>query len=194
MGKLFLLAGYFVIAPLFILFAILYFSYLSFSQSKNSFNSFPLFSQTKTVAYAALPTNQNIFNEEIAQKDGRVEMLRQFFAKYSSPLEPYAKNIVNAAEKYGLDFRLIPSIAMQESNLCKKIPKGSNNCWGFGIYGGKVTKFENYPQAIETVSKTLAHDYKKSGLDTPEEIMKRYTPSSNGSWARGVSHFMDQLQ
>ena len=80
MGKLFLLAAYFAIAPLFVLFAILYFSYLSFNQNKNI--SFPLFSQTKTVAYAALPTNQNIFNEEIAQVDGRVEMLRQFLTMF----------------------------------------------------------------------------------------------------------------
>jgi hypothetical protein len=98
------------------------------------------------------------------------------------------------ADKYSLDFRLIPSIAMQESNLCKKIPAESYNCWGFGIYGSKVTKFSNYPEAIETVTRTLALKYKEKGLVTPEEIMSMYTPSSNGSWAHGVNHFMQQLQ
>ena len=106
---------------------------------------------------------------------------------------PFATDVIESADKYGLDYRLIPSIAMQESNLCKKIIKDSYNCWGFGIYGKKVTKFDNYKTAIETVTKTLAKQYKANGLETPDEIMKRYTPSSNGSWANGVNHFMNQL-
>jgi hypothetical protein len=83
---------------------------------------------------------------------------------------------------------------MQESTLCKKIPKDSYNCWGFGIYGGKVTRFDNYPEAIHTITKTLAVKYKKDGLHTPEEIMQRYTPSSNGSWAKGVNLVFKSLQ
>lgn len=128
------------------------------------------------------------------QEDARTEMVRQFFAKYKSPLEPFAKEVISSADTYNLDFRLIPAIAMQESNLCSKIPIDSHNCWGFGIYGGKVTKFENFPTAIETVTRTLARNYKAKGLETPEQIMKKYTPSSNGSWARGVNHFMEVLQ
>jgi len=121
-------------------------------------------------------------------------MIRQFFAKYKSPLELYAKNVVEEADKYRLDFRLIPAIAMQESNLCQKIIADSFNCWGFGIYGKKVTRFASYPQAIETVTKTLAKNYIAGGLDTPEAIMKRYTPSNNGSWAFSVNYFMGLLQ
>jgi hypothetical protein len=109
-------------------------------------------------------------------------------------LEPFASNVVEQADKYGLDFRLIPSIAMQESNLCQKIIADSHNCWGFGIYGKKVTKFQSYPEAIETVTRTLAQNYVAGGLNTPETIMKKYTPSNNGSWANGVNYFMDRLQ
>ena len=144
--------------------------------------------------YAALPSSSSNFSGNIILKEGRIETVRQFLSKYNSPLEPHAEFIVQTADNYEMDFRLIPAIAMQESNLCKKIPIDSHNCWGFGIYGGKVTRFENYPQAIETVTKTLATKYRDRGLITPEQIMSMYTPSSNGSWARSVKHFMEKMQ
>lgn len=149
---------------------------------------------SNTVAYAALPTNQNTMAGDIAQEDGRKEKVRQFLAKYNSPMEPYAGDIVDAADQYGLDHRLIPAIAMQESNLCKKIPHGSHNCWGYGIYGGKVTRFVDYKEGIYTVTKGLATRYKSKGLVTPDQIMKMYTPGSNGSWAFSVNHFMEELE
>jgi hypothetical protein len=123
----------------------------------------------------------------------KAEKVRQFLLRYNSPLEPYAVDVVNAADEYGLDYRLIPAIAMQESTLCKRIPVGSNNCWGFGIYGSTVTRFSDYKEGIYTVTKALATRYKDRGLVTPEQIMTMYTPSSNGSWARSVNHFMNQL-
>jgi len=144
--------------------------------------------------YAALPTNQNSFSVSILPEDGRVTLVQNFLAAYGSPLTPYAQDVVDAADQYHLDFRLLPAIAMQESNLCKKIPIGSHNCWGFGIYGKTVTRFPDYKTAIYTVTKTLALKYKQNGLVTPQQIMTMYTPSSNGSWATGVNYFMDTLQ
>ena len=147
-----------------------------------------------TVAYAALPTSQNNLSADITQNDGRREKVRQFLERYHSPLEPHAGDIVDAADQYGLDYRFIPAIAMQESGLCKTIPHNSYNCWGFGIYGKTVTRFADYKEGIYTVTKALATRYKNRGLVTPEQIMTMYTPSSNGSWAFSVRHFMDQLE
>jgi len=146
------------------------------------------------VAFAALPTTDNSLEDQILSKDGRVENLREFFSRYGSPLEPFSQKIVESSEKYGIDFRLLPAIAMQESNLCKKAPQNTYNCWGFGIYGGKVTSFSGYEEAIETISKTLAKDYRDIGLITPEQIMTKYTPSNSGDWALSVNHFINQLQ
>ncbi|MFI4963118.1 MAG: hypothetical protein ACHP6H_04595 [Legionellales bacterium] len=145
------------------------------------------------MAYAALPPASGSLKMTLTAEDARVAVVKDFFKKYKSDLLPYAQNVVDAADKYNLDYRLIPAIAMQESNLCSKAPKDSHNCWGFGIYGKKVLKFDNYADAINTVTKTLAIQYKQQGLETPEQIMTRYTPGSNGSWAMGVNHFMDQL-
>lgn len=150
----------------------------------------------QNIVFAALPGGQNfIISAGITESNNaKAEKIRQFLARYGSPLEPYAVDIVLAAEEYGLDHRLIPAIAMQESTLCKKIPVNSYNCWGFGIYGNKVTRFGDYREGIYTVSKALGTRYKGRGLVTPEQIMSMYTPSSNGSWARGVNTVMNQLQ
>lgn len=165
------------------------FSYRSYYNTKTEY-----LSRENKVAFAALPPSENSFSAKIESSDGRVEKIRQFLSQYNSPLEPYASDIVEAADEYDLDYRLIPAIAMQESNLCKKIPNESYNCWGYGIYGGKVHRFEDYKEGIYAVTKTLAIKYKNNGLVTPDEIMTRWTPSSKGSWAYSVNHFMDKLQ
>lgn len=192
MRKFILLITFFSTAPLAFIFVLLLFFLVTYNGSSNQRETL---ADTKHVAFAALPTSQNVFNEAISSKDARAEILRQFFARYNSPLEPYAQHIVDEAEAYGLDFRLLPAIAMQESNLCTKNRPESHNCWGFGVYGGKYTYFDNYSQAIDTISRTLAVKYRnKNGLVTPDEIQKMYTPSNNGSWAYSVNHFMATLQ
>ncbi len=164
------------------------------SYHKNHISNMFSLSRNNTVAYAALPTSQNTFSADISEQDGRVEKVRQFLQRYNSPLEPYAQDIVGAAEEYGLDYRLIPAIAMQESSLCLKIPENSYNCWGYGIYGNSIHRFSDYKEGIYTVTKTLATKYKNRGLITPEEIMTMWTPSSNGSWSHSVNYFMEQLK
>jgi hypothetical protein len=54
--------------------------------------------------------------------------------------------------------------------------------------------FNSYSDAIETVSKGLKNNYIDEGLVTPDEIMTKYTPSSNGSWAHGVNEFMSEMK
>ncbi len=129
--------------------------------------------------------------------DARVFIIKNYLKKFDSPLYPYAQTLVDTADKYSLDYRLLVAIAQQESNLCKKIPDGSHNCWGFGIYNDLVTRFDNYPDAIDTVAKTLKTEYLDRGLTTPLKIMAKYTPPSveiGGPWAKAVSQFMTDLE
>lgn len=191
MKKLILLISSFVITPLMLVVCMLYFSYLTYHLNDHKYSKDAYSSQ---VSFAALPGTENVIEDTVFQKDARVETLKQFFKRYNSELEPFAADVVAAADRYGLDFRLLPAIGMQESNLCKKTPKNSYNCWGFGIYGKKVTKFDNYKEAIDTVSKTLALEYKANGLESTEQIMARYTPSNDGAWAKSVNFFMEQLE
>ncbi len=189
MKKVVFVLSYFTFIPLFIFACIIFFSYLSFEHNKTNFSQ----NNTK-VAYAALPVTHSLLKDKITAKDSRVLAIENFFKRYGgSDLAPFAQLIVDTADKYSLDYRFLPAIAMQESNLCKKAQKKSFNCWGFGIYGDNFKKFKNYPNAIDTVTKTLASDYKDKGLDEPSKIMRKYTPQSNGSWARNVSQFMAEL-
>ncbi|PIZ66023.1 hypothetical protein COY14_01075 [Candidatus Roizmanbacteria bacterium CG_4_10_14_0_2_um_filter_36_9] len=140
-------------------------------------------------------SNQDIaFYFDSGVKDRRIAVLKSFFRKHNSPLYEHADFIVKISDKYELDYRLIPAIAMQESTACKFIPQNSYNCWGWGIYGDKVTRFESYPDAIDTIARGLKIYYIDRGLKTPEEIMAKYTPSSKGSWANGVSSVLGVLE
>lgn len=131
---------------------------------------------------------------EIKPGDARSANLKVFFRKNNSPLYDHADKIVEVSDKYQFDYRLLPAIAMQESNLCKVIPDNSYNCWGWGIYGTTVTRFNTYDDAIETVGKGIKEHYIDKGLVTASAIMKKYTPSSQGSWQFGVNSFMKALE
>ncbi len=73
----------------------------------------------------------------IELEDGRAEIVANFLTQHNSPLTPhdyYGQVLVEIADRYDLDFRFLPAIMMEESNLCKNIPEGSYNCLGFGIH------------------------------------------------------------
>lgn len=144
--------------------------------------------------YASLPSKVASVSDEVGASDARAEIVRQYLKSYDSPLSPFADFIVATADKYSLDYRLITAIAQQESNLCKIIPAGSYNCWGWGITNVGTLGFNSYQQGIEEVSKGLREDYLNKGYVTVSDIMSKYTPQSNGSWANGVNEFMSAMQ
>ncbi len=131
---------------------------------------------------------------EFKTSDIRIANLKYFFRKYDSVLYDQSDYIVRTADQYKLDYRLLPAIAMQESGLCKYIYEGSHNCWGWGIYGNKITRFDSYEEAIETISRGIKKNYIDKGLTTPEAIMRKYTPPSDGSWAFGVNTFLKMIE
>ncbi|HET7098746.1 MAG TPA: hypothetical protein VFI61_00755 [Patescibacteria group bacterium] len=144
--------------------------------------------------YASLPTKFSSVDGSVEAKDARPEIIAQYLEAYNSPLVPYANLIVQTSDKYSLDFRLIPAIAQQESNLCKIIPADSYNCWGWGIHSKGSLGFASFEDGIETVSKGIREEYLNKGYTTVEDIMSKYTPQSNGSWAFGVNQFMSDMQ
>jgi hypothetical protein len=167
----------------------------------NTYSPPPVTAQSVAVLGEFTADSDNIIYPNIfgtfTTADARDHIIKNYLHRYSSPLEPFAKAIVDVSDKYSLDYRLLVAIAQQESNLCKRIPENSHNCWGFGIYGDLVTRFSSYPEALEKVAKAIKRDYIDKGLDTPEEIMAKYTPPSlekGGPWAKGVNRFMTDLE
>lgn len=150
--------------------------------------------QSGIQVYASLPTKTASVGDDVEASDARGEIVKQYLEEYKSPLVPYADFIVQEADLYSLDYRLITAIAQQESNLCKVIPPSSYNCWGWGIHSEGTLGFNSYQQGIDEVSKGLREEYLDKGYSTVEEIMSKYTPLSNGSWADGVNKFMAEMQ
>lgn len=147
--------------------------------------------------YAALPPSNTQISDEIERVDARAKIIEDFFRDYKSPLTEYADVFVAVADKYRLDYRLLPAISMQESNGGLKVIKDSYNPFGYGIYGRVRLKFSSWEEAIERVGRALREDYVDMGLNNPEKIMAKYTPPSlekGGAWAKGVSSFMTELR
>ena len=144
--------------------------------------------------YTSIPNEFPSISASVGLADARPEIIKQYLEYYNSPLVPYANLIVQAADENKIDFRLITAIAQQESNLCKVIPPGSYNCWGWGITSQGTLKFNSFADGIEQVSKGLRTEYLDKGYLTIPEIMSKYTPQSNGSWANGVTQFMAEMQ
>ena len=126
--------------------------------------------------------------------DARAEVVRRYLRKYNSPLLPYAKMIVDLSDKYGFDYYWMVAIGQQESNMCKKIPEDSHNCWGYGIHSQGTLRFESYELALSSYAQYLKESYFDKGLNTAELIMKKYCPHSDGSWAFGVNQFIEELK
>lgn len=151
-------------------------------------------SPDKQFALSHAPFVLGEMTPEITLSDARAANLRSFFRKYNSPLYDDAEFIVAISDKYGFDYRLLPAIAMQESNLCKFIPENSYNCWGWGIYGDQVLRFKSYRDTMTEVAMGIKDHYIDQGLTTPETIMAKYTPPSKGSWSNGVNYFIRMME
>lgn len=185
--NIFFLMFYMAVVPVFIVFLLLF--SLSVKYESNGYVS----RQAHKPKFQALPSDNNQSGVNIEPTDARVKALDDFFQKYNSPLYGHAQTIVDEADKNDIDYRLLPAIAMQESTLCRKVIKNSYNCWGFGIYGGKVRRFANYDEGIKTVTSTLARKYVQKGMVNPHEIVQMYTPSDTGKWPQVVSLIMQKL-
>lgn len=152
-------------------------------------------SDEENLVFAALPTFDQQMKTSLKIDDARPEIIRQYLRKYNSPLEPLSQLIVDLSDENNFDYRWMVAIAQQESNLCKRIPPDSHNCWGWGIYGDKVTRFDSYEDAIRRIAPQFTKIFLKGDHSRdPSVVMKTYTPPSDGSWANGVSTFFGHLE
>lgn len=151
--------------------------------------------QSGLAVYASLPNSAPMAETKLELVDARPIIIKNYLAKYDSPLTPYADYLVQAADRNGLDFRLLVAIAQQESNLCKRIPPTSHNCWGWGIHSEGSLSFSDFKTSIDAVAKGLKEEYLDKGYITIEEIMSKWVPHSpEGAWAKGVTGFMQQME
>lgn len=135
-----------------------------------------------------LPTNILIQETpKVVVEDIRIQKVRAYLSRRGAPLSKYAKEMVNAADTYGIDYRLVAAISIIESNGGRYTFR-PYNAWGWG----KMT-FANWNEGIEEVSEGLGHYYSR-GLTTPKLISNYYCPPSASSWANKVQSVMNEIK
>ncbi len=104
-------------------------------------------------------------------REERAQVIDTYFKERSMPLKGTGMTFVLVAEKYGLDWRLLPAIAVRESSggkaACGHNPFGWGSC--------KLHNFKSYENAIEALGKNLGGGNPKTakyyaGNDTMEKL------------------------
>lgn len=135
--------------------------------------------------------SEQIINIEATPVDKKAQILKDYLAKYNSPLENNSQDFIDASDQYGLDWKLVVSISGVESTFGKHIPGGYNG-WGWGVYGDNAIYFKSWREAIFTVSKGLREYYVNKGYTEPYSMNKIYASSPN--WGSNVTFFMRDIE
>lgn len=116
--------------------------------------------------------------------DEQAQAIDAYFAVRGMPLLGYGFKMAQEAQKYELDWRLLPAISVQESGggkhavwRCKNNPFGWASC---------DVKFESVEQAIEVVALNLAGDNPKTEKYYKNKDLKDKLYYYNGTV---VSHY-----
>jgi hypothetical protein len=149
-------------------------------------------------AYTAKPLRMDETSSDVYIRDSRSQRINEIFKYYKCPLEGMGEVFVHEADKNNIPWWLVASIAFQESTCGKFTPKVQGqetyNAWGWAVYGDNVQGFDNWARGVETVSKYMSTRFFSKGITDTCDIMKVYTPPSNGSWCKGVDYFGDIIQ
>ncbi len=149
---------------------------------------------------AEIIVQPQVVEQKISNADNRVSRLYSFLISYNSPMAGSAATFIQVADKYHIDWRLLPSIAGTESGFGRVIPIQASgalsyNPFGYGVYDGTFISFHNWDEAIATVGKNLASAYGVENLK-PYVMEETYCPpcyAGDHHWQRSVNQFMSEL-
>ena len=119
-----------------------------------------------------------------------------YFEDRDMPLAGMGMKMVIEAEKNGIDWRLLPAIAVRESTGGKRACKGATyNSFG---WGSCKINFKSNENAIETVARNLGGnnpntDHHYAGKTTKEILQKYNPPSIVKHYAEQVMSIMDDI-
>jgi hypothetical protein len=118
--------------------------------------------------------------------DSRIDQLRSFLRTKGSPLAEHAKSFLEAADKYSLDWRLLPSLALVETGGMRAIR--NNNVFGWG--NGRI-RFTSIHESIHVIAERLANGGSYKNKNT-EDKLRAYNPV-NRKYATHVLKMMTLL-
>lgn len=136
----------------------------------------------------ATDTTEGI-SDSAEPEDDRASRLDAYFSKWDMPLAGYGAKFISEADKYGIDWKLMPAIAVQESSGGKYMK--NNNPFG---WGSCEIKFASFNEAIEELAANLggtdpetARYYKDASVD---KILWHYNGSVNKSYPGKIKYIM----
>jgi hypothetical protein len=152
---------------------------------------------------AQLATNTDQFALNTATKvEKSVDELREqkaktidtYFKERSMPLYGSGMTFVLVAEKYGLDYRLLPAIAVRESSGGKKACGYNPFGWG----SCKLSNFKSFEEAIENLGKNLGGANPRTaryyaGKSTMEKLYY-YNGTVVASYPGEVASIMERIE
>ena len=106
------------------------------------------------------------------RSDPRLKSLKRFFQRASCPAVKYVTAFLEAADRYDLDWRLLPSISYLESSGGKAAP--NNNLFGWD--SGRA-QFRSPAASIHEVAYQLSHSALYRNKDT-DGILATYNSSA----------------
>lgn len=130
------------------------------------------------------------------EREAKAGAIDAYFRSYNMPLAGLGMKMVVEAEKNGLDWRLLPAIAVREStggiHACKKAPHNF-----FGWASCKVG-FESPEKAIEIIALNLGGNNPRTehyyADKTTLQILQKYNPPSIvARYAHQVIAIMDKI-
>jgi len=147
-------------------------------------------SESAALAGGVISVANTVSAEIKIEKDNRVETLKTYLESKNSPLAEFSDVFVEVADKYELDYRLLPAITGIESGFGRVQLDNSYNPFG---WGGGYIYFESFEEAIRTVGFELYERCVKLGVDTPAEIGPSYCPPNYLRWIASVEGFIEEI-
>ncbi|MBN2100425.1 hypothetical protein JW710_00820 [Candidatus Dojkabacteria bacterium] len=133
---------------------------------------------------ADLAKNHGIELKQIADREAKAQRVRNFYARWNSPMAANAYYIVEVSDLFGLDYRLLPAISIVESS-------GGIHCFrSYNPFGWGQRGFNSFNEAIYTVGYGLRYGY---GTSNPYAIAPTYNPVTPDAWGAKVNALMNQI-
>ena len=125
-----------------------------------------------------------------------------YFGQWDLPASGYGLAMVKAADKYDLDWRLLPALAKLETtggkHVCKN-PKGLNNWFG---WGSCKIGFDSIEESFDVIAKNLTGNNPRTANyykgKTVEKILEVYnppaTPGITPNYHKLAFKIMDEIE
>lgn len=142
---------------------------------------------------------EEVVKPEPPKVDSRVTAIDGYLTRYGAPLAGQGRVFVRVADQYGLDYRLLPAIAMKESSGGRFLPwiiRNDGSRFGYNAFGwtcnSRYLCFGSWEEAISFVGMKLGTASPYVGRDTYGKLYS-YNGTVESQYPNRVIAIMNQI-